>query len=161
MEEDNYQRLRDYSLRLLSFRPRSVKEISDKLKKFAIRRNFPDKLVEKVLEELKNQKFLDDKEFSLWWKQQRQSHKPKGKKAIKIELLQKGIDKQTIEDSLTDRDEDISEYDLAMRVIDRKLTRLKNLSGEKLKMKVRDMLLARGFDWETIYKVIDSLTRKE
>lgn len=154
MEEDNYQRLRDYSLRLLSFRPRSVEEISAKLKKYSVKRNFPDKLVEKIIKELKEQKFLDDREFVKWWIEQRHSYKPKGKRAIKIELLQKGVAKETIEQVFAG-DEKNSEYELAMRVVNKKLLYLKHLPPEKLKIKIRDLLLRRGFDWETIYKVID------
>jgi len=159
MEDDDYQRLRDYSLRLLSFRPRSVKEISDKLKKFAQKRNFPDRFVEKILVELKNQRFLDDKEFARWWIGQRQSYKPKGKKAIITELLQKGIPKEIIEEAVASGGEN-NEYELAMRVIDKKLSHLKHLPSEKLKIKIRDLLLRRGFDWETIYKVIDGFGQK-
>lgn len=162
MDNENYQKLRDYALRLLSFRPRSTKEISNKLKKFCAKRNFPDKYVDQVIEELKQQKFLDDREFVRWWIEQRQQHRPKGAKAIKLELLQKGIDKEIISSTAEGmRNDSINEYDLAMKVVNKKLNLFKNLSREKFKIKVRDLLLRRGFDWDTIHKVIDSLTKKE
>ncbi len=162
MDNENYQKLRDYALRLLSFRPRSIAEISAKLRKYCIRRNFPDALYLEVIEDLKQQKFLDDESFVRWWKQQRQSSKPKGLHAIKMELLQKGIDKDLIEPVLDEKTEEgASEYDLAIRVVNRKIDALKNLSAEKRKIKIRDMLARRGFDWETIRKVIDSWGEKE
>lgn len=161
MEEDNHQRLRDYALRLLSLRPRSTREISDKLKKFSAKRDFPDSLIDKVIEELTQQKFLSDREFVRWWKEQRQSFRPKGQRVIEMELISKGIDKQLIEDAFSKgSDEGKSEYELAMKVIDKKMIYLKNLPREKLKIKVRDLLLRRGFDWQVIYKIIDSLVKK-
>lgn len=162
MEEDNYQDLYDYALRLLSFRPRSTSEIKTKLKKFSAKRNFPDKLIDKVIKELTEQKFLNDREFVRWWIEQRQLYRPKGLRAIKMELLQKGIEKETIEKVLSeDAPETASEFDLAMKVMEKKILYLENLPREKLKIKVRDLLIRRGFNWETVYKVIDSLQQKE
>ena len=161
MQEDNYQKLRDYTLRLLSFRPRSTKEISVKLQKFTANRDFPNELIGKVINELTEQKFLDDKEFVRWWVDQRQSYRPKGIRAIKMELLNKGIEKEIIDEVLSEGSEEkISEYDLAMKVINKKLVNFNKLSHEKLKIKIRDHLLRRGFDWDVIRKVIDSRVKK-
>lgn len=162
MDDDHYQTVRDYALRLLSFRPRSIKEISAKLQKYCQRRNFPDSLMERVIAILIEQKFLGDTEFARWWKEKRQSFKPKGLKAIKIELLQKGIDKETVDSVISEGSEEgINEYDLAMNFLEKKALRLKNLPSLKLKIKLRDMLFRRGFDWDTIAKVIDSYKEKE
>lgn len=162
MDDDHYQNVRDYALRLLSFRPRSIKEISAKLQKYCQRRNFPDALMERVIEALVEQKFLGDIEFARWWKERRQSFKPKGLKAIKIELLQKGVGKEAVDSVINEGGkEGINEYDLAMKFLEKKTLYLKNLPPLKLKIKLRDMLFRRGFDWETIAKVIDSFGKKE
>lgn len=160
MEDENYQKVRDYALRLLSFRPRSSREISTKLRQFSAKRNFSDKLVEQIIEELREQKFLDDKEFVRWWIEQRQSFRPKGMRAIKTELLNKGIDKEIIDAIFAADKGKINEYDLALKVINKKLVHLSHLSSEKMKIKIRDLLLRRGFDWDVIYKVIDSTFEK-
>lgn len=160
MEDENYQKLRDYTLRLLSFRPRSTSEISTKLKQYSLKRKFPTDLTAQLIEELTGQKLLDDKAFVRWWFGQRQSYKPKGVRAIKIELLNKGVDKKLIDETVNEIKEKISEYDLAMQVISRRLIHLKQFSSEKLKIKIRDLLLRRGFDWDVIYKVIDSTLKK-
>ncbi|MBI3380055.1 regulatory protein RecX [Candidatus Gottesmanbacteria bacterium] len=161
MEEDNYQRLRDYSLKLLSFRPRSTNEISAKLREYCAKKKFPQNLSDKVIDYLKKQKFIDDLEFARWWIDQRHSFKPKGLLAIKLELLNKGIDKETISEALKgDKEEKVSEYDLATKVINKKIILFKKLSREKMIMKIRDLLLRHGFDWDTIHKVIDSYVQK-
>lgn len=160
MEDENYQKVRDYALKLLSFRPRSSREISIKLRQFSAKRNFSDKLVEQIVEELREQKFLDDKEFVRWWIEQRQSFRPKGMRAIKTELLNKGIEKEIIDAIFAADKGKINEYDLALKVINKKLVHLSHLSSEKMKIKIRDLLLRRGFDWDVIYKVIDSTFEK-
>ena len=161
MEDENYQKVRDHALKLLSFRPRSTKEVSVKLQKFTAKRDFPNEIIGKVINELTEQKFLDDKEFVRWWVDQRQSYRPKGARAIKMELLCKGIEKEVIDEILSTNDgEKISEYDLAKKVVDKKIVHFKHLPQEKLKIKVRDLLARRGFDWETIRKVIDSVVEK-
>lgn len=161
MEDDSYQNLRDYTLKLLSFRPRSVKEISIKLQKYSEKRDFPDKLVDQVIADMKEHKLLDDKEFVRWWIDQRQTYRPKGLRVIRLELLNKGIDKSVIDDVLeTETEEKVDDYDLAMRVIEKKARQIKNLPREKLKIKIRDFLARRGFDWETTRKVIDSWLEK-
>ncbi len=161
MEDESYQKLRDYALRLLSFRPRSINEVSTKLQKYCLKRELPDNLRDKIIKDLVEQKFLDDKEFVRWWTDQRQSFKPKGLKGIKLELLQKGISKEIVDEVLSDEKEGRpTDYDLALKVINKKFTHWAHLSSEKLKIKIRDLLLRRGFNWDVIYKVIDSAFKK-
>lgn len=162
MDDDNYQKVRDYALKLLSIRPRSIKEISTKLQKYSQKRNLPDSIMDNVIAHLLEQKFLGDTEFVRWWKEGRQSYKPKGIKAIRIELMQKGVDKKIIDSVFEEnKNEGKSEYNLAMKFLETKARLLKNLSPLKLKIKLRDLLFRRGFDWDTIGKVIDSYSKKE
>lgn len=161
MDNENYQKLRDYALKFLSFRPRSVKEIKSKLFQYSIKRGISAKIPDQVLGDLISQNFVNDEDFVRWWKDQRQSFRPKGLRLIKMELMQKGIDKETIDKVLSeDIEETTSEYDLALKVINKKIQYFQNLSREKTKIKIKDLLLRRGFDWEVIYKVIDSLVNK-
>lgn len=161
MEDDNYRKVNDYALRLLSFRPRSISEIYIKLQRFCTKRNLPDELSKKIIAELIEKKFLDDCEFAKWWIDQRRSFHPKGEKAIRLELLHKGVDKKVIDSAvIAISGEGLSDHDLAMKVVEKRLSRFQNLSPIQLKIKIRDFLLGRGFDWETINKVIDSLVKK-
>lgn len=161
MDNENYQKLRDYGLKVLSFRPRTAKEIRGKLFQYSIKRGISAKILDQVLADLISQNFVNDEDFVRWWKDQRQSFRPKGLRLIKMELMQKGIDKETIDKVLSeDIEETTSEYDLALKVINKKIQYFQNLSREKTKIKIKDLLLRRGFDWEVIYKVIDSLVNK-
>lgn len=161
MRDENYQKLHDYALKLLSFRPRSAKEIKGKLLLYSAKWRISSEVLDQVIENLSEQNFINDREFVSWWIDQRQSFRPKGFKVIKLELLRKGISKEDIDAVSTEMEnETISEYDLAMKVMEKKLTHMRGLFGERLKIKIRDLLFRRGFEWETIRKVIDSLTGK-
>lgn len=161
MEDEKYQKLKDYSLKLLSIRPRSKKEISSKLSQFAKKRHLPENLIDKLLNEFSELNLLNDFEFSKWWIEQRRSFRPKGEKVIRLELLHKGVDKEVIDSAVIAINADgLSDYDLAMKVAEKRLTRFQNLSPIQLKIKIRDFLFRRGFGWEIISKVIDSLVNK-
>lgn len=158
MDDDKYQRVRDYALKLLSFRPRSIKEIKGKLFQFSIKKGIPGKIVDQVIADLRAQNFLNDKDFASWWLEQRQSFRPKGKIVIRMELMQKGIDKETIEQVLSEgQASKETELDLAQKVVGKKLSSFQHLSKKEKRQKIGNLLLRRGFDWETIRRVIDSL----
>ncbi len=89
MDGENYQRLRDYALKLLSIRPRSKEEIKGRLLWFSKKKGIPNKFVEKLIEEFVFHNFLNDEEFANWWVEQRCSFRPKGQRAIRFELLGK------------------------------------------------------------------------
>lgn len=161
MEDEKYQKLKDYGLKLLSIRPRSKKEFSGKLSQFVQKKNLPQNLIDELLKEFIELNLLNDFEFSKWWIDQRRSFRPKGEKVIRLELLHKGVEKEVIESAVDDISSDgPSDYDLALKVIEKRLTRYHNLSPIQLKIKIRDFLLRRGFGWEIISKVIDSLVNK-
>jgi regulatory protein len=161
MENDeNFQKLRNYALKLLSFRPRTEKEISGKLKQFSIKRGINTKLVEELIQELTSQGLINDKEFAAWWIDQRDNFRPKGKRALVVELRNKGVVPEIIEEVLTFKKSDEDEYQSAKKLIDKKLSVFRNLSRDELKMKIGNFLSRRGFSWEIIYKVIDGIVKK-
>ncbi len=161
MEDETYLKLRDYSLILLSFRPRSIKEISDKLKRYSSKKKISEETIDQVINYLKDQNFLNDEEFVQWWFTQRKSFRPKGFQLIKLELLRKGIDKELIERFFADsKNKGEDEFFSAMRVIEKKINLLKNLQKEEKKAKIIRLLATRGFSWEVIYHVIDEVLEK-
>lgn len=151
---DNYYNL---ILRFLSFRPRSEKEIKDKLKS----KKADPSIIEKIILKLKEQKFLDDKEFVKWWIEQRTAFKPKGMILIKKELKQKGINEQLIEEAINSLDFEIkSDKDKAKGLISKKILSLKGLPRQKIYQKLGAFLLRKGFDYETIKNAVDEIYKE-
>lgn len=146
------------ALRFLSFRPRSEKEIRDYLS----RKKVSELVVQKILSKLKENKFLNDEEFAKWWVEQRTLVNPRALRVIKIELKQKGIPKEIIE-QLTQNTEFKLQNDLemAIRLAQKRLPRYKNLPNQEIYQKLGRYLVSKGFDWETVKISIDEVFSKE
>jgi regulatory protein len=142
------------TIKFLSYRQRSEKEIKD----YLVRKKANDTDIALVIELLKNERLIDDKMFAKAWFSSRVYSKPKSKRLISIELSKKGISKEIIEDVLGDQETYISDEDLAKKIVEKKITSYKNLSRDQLYEKLVGQLGRRGFNWETIKKVLAHYT---
>jgi regulatory protein len=87
--------------RFLELRPRSVEEVRRHLTAGA----FPPVLVEAAIERLLQLGWLDDRAFATAWVESRDRARPRGQVALRRELTLKGIDRETVEAVLAERDE--------------------------------------------------------
>ena len=153
---DNFDKFYKKALNFLSFRPRSEKELRD----YLIKKKADDLSIHKIIESLKENKFLNDKEFARWLIEQRTLFRPKAQRIIKMELKQKGIDADLIEDAFKDIVNSDLEKALALG-----LKRMERYAKEKDRKKIYEklgrFLASRGFDWDTIKEVIDRILPKE
>ncbi|MBI3980460.1 RecX family transcriptional regulator [Candidatus Microgenomates bacterium] len=165
-------RLTDLALNYLSFRPHSEKEVREhlqlKLKKFKGNDAFKNlqsvnsqELINDILVNLRSKDYLNDVNFSKWWIEQRQTFKKKGRKLIDFELRQKGISDDNIEQAWSLPEDKLSESDIAMAFIKKKESSLERLSPKVQREKIYSWLTARGFSYETIKDVIDTLLSKD
>jgi len=161
---DPFQKHYDRVLRFLSFRPRSEKEIRDYLKR-PPRKRFPSKqkpideeVVEKIIAKLKEYKFVDDEEFTRWWIEQRTGAKPKGARVIKMELQQKGIDREHIERLLSTEEIKKLGNEGIRKLIEKHYPKYANLPKQEIRQKLGQFLLRRGFDWDSVKPAIDHVT---
>lgn len=143
-------------LGILSRRPRSKREIEQYLQK----KHAAEKEKELILQRLEHLGYINDEEFIKWWREQRQTFRPRGKRALYQELRQKGIAEELIKKMLEDTDEK-SEFNLAQRLAQKRLSHYGNLSGFAFKQKMGRYLSSHGFSWDTIKDVIDSLVKKD
>jgi len=155
------ERYYNLSIRYLSYRPRSEKEIVDYLNKkspFAKASEGQeaefDKIINLIINKLKEYKFIDDAEFVKFWIEQRIKFKHKPLRAIEYELKQKGIDRNLIETAM-EKFEDRNKFDLdnAKKLAERKIDFYRNLSPEKRKEKVMNYLLRKGFSYDIVKKI--------
>lgn len=143
-------------LKLISLRPRSEKEIIDYLRK----KNAGENEINLVIKKLKELGLVNDINFVNWWFEQRFFLKPKSLRAIKIELLNKGIKRQIIDEVLREKGLNI-DFEIACKLAKKFIKRNKKLPSVKIKEKLSNFLFQRGFDWEIIKKIIDENENKE
>lgn len=160
IDDTLYQKLLNAGFRFVSYRPRSEKETRDflerKLKKQKV--YFDPKVFEKVIARLYELNYLDDAKFAAWWVENRSAHRPKGKKALEIELRGKGIQADLIEEVLSENQESGSEKELALKAIRKKLELWQKLPLLERKKKLYGFLARRGFKSDTIDRVIDEIS---
>lgn len=159
--KNEFQKLFDKTLRLISRRPRSEKEIYDYLKKNLLKRQtivgLKRRISEDIIEKLKEMGVLGDEEFTRWWVEQRLTFRPRGKFGLTMELRQKGVDKEIIKKVV---EEKVEELPLVQKMAQKKLKAYKNLPKEERYQKMSAFLARRGFSWETIKKVVDETLKR-
>ena len=163
-KENEAGKLFDASLRFLSYRQRSEKEVKDFLvKKIARCENIKFNLasqspvISQIITRLKKQSFLNDEEFAEWWVKARTGSQPKGPYVIRMELLRKGVDKEIVEKAIS---KITNQKELGSKVIEKKLVIWKTLTNLELKKKIYEHLARRGFDSKTINEVIAQIVKK-
>jgi SOS response regulatory protein OraA/RecX len=93
--------------------------------------------VEETITKLKELDFINDAKFAQEFVAARSHNKPKGKKALMIELAQKGIKVEDLE---------VDEVELAKKALERK--------SFKSREQMQRFLYSRGFSWETILGIM-------
>ncbi len=164
---DLFGKLYARSLRYLSYRPRSVHEVKLFLQKAAISKSLAyehtdDAMIESVLARLQEQKFLDDNEFAKWWIDQRNRVKPTGERLLKMELKQKGIDAEIVDEQIKgDKEKMSNEISPLEALIQRRIGRYKGLPEKEVYQKLGQFLMRRGFGYGEIKPELTKFLKKE
>lgn len=145
---DEYYRALDYANLLLSYRKRSAKEIFDRL----VLKGYCDETASKVADVLEDIGYINDREFTRWWINSRRRNRPKGIPALKLELKNKGISADIIEDVLEELPFD--EYELAWKSCGSMLDKYRKLPPNVAMRRLTALLKGRGFGWDTVSKVV-------
>lgn len=155
--DDLFEKYYTLVLRFLTFRPRSEKEVRDRL----VKKHATEEIIDKIILELKNQNFLNDEKFVSWWVEQRTQFKPRSLRLIKIELRQKGIKSELIEEVLQKKETEVqNDVVSAKQIVESRIHRFKDLSEFELLQKLGPQLARRGFDYDTIRQAIDEVFKK-
>lgn len=143
-------KIKEQAFRLLSVRPRSEKELKDKLRQ----KKASPGLIEKLIEEFREKQLLDDRKFAQSWAQSRISNKPMGKFLLRQELLKKGIKKDIIDQTVSSAFDEVEELELARTLLRKKSRRFANDADPKIKKRMADFLLRRGFSYAVVSQAI-------
>ncbi|OGX24235.1 MAG: hypothetical protein A3J51_01550 [Omnitrophica WOR_2 bacterium RIFCSPHIGHO2_02_FULL_45_21] len=148
-------RARNYVWRLIKGRLRSEEEIRQKLnlKKYA------PPVIAKTVSYFKGLDYINDLEFARRWVNSR-LRKPLGLKAIAIELKQKGVSKEIIDELIEQKKRVVDERRVVQELAEEYFDKLrgKKERPEKLKAKLYGYLLRRGFSTEVISDAINRCT---
>lgn len=140
------------SIRYLSFRVRSEKEIYDYLKKKEIEEIY----IAETISRLKKEKLIDDLEFAKMFTRTRINTTLKGPRQVRMELKQKGVNDVHINQALDYFTFEI-EYERAMKLGEKRVRQRRNDSVFEKRNQVYQTLQVQGFRSEVISSVIEQL----
>lgn len=150
---DDTRQARSYAYRLLSYRWHTQKEIEEKL----LNKGYSRKIIEIVLQELEENKYINDQRFAENWIGARSERKLLGKRRIKQELKDKGIREDIIEKNIEMFFSIEKEVELALQAARKKAYQANILEKSKFVRRLTSFLQRKGFDYQTIKKVIEIL----
>ena len=150
-EADSAEWAKNVAHRFLSYRPRSSIEVRRHLRKKGVDEAVTDQVIDR-LEELK---LLDDLAFAQYWVEQRETFKPRSRRALQYELFQKGLSRQIVEQAV----EQVDEMAAAQRAGAKKASLWRNLAEDEFHSKMRGFLGRRGFNYAIISEVSRELWR--
>ena len=153
MDDKVKTRAKNNAYALLRQRPRSIHEIRSRLKL----KGYGEEVVEDVVESLKRIGELDDEKFARFWVESRMHMNPAGDVVLKHELKGKGVSDSVIEAALSEKAVKYDEYEVAFSMAKDRFERFKKLDRQKAMKRVYDFLLRRGFKYENIRRVVESL----
>lgn len=139
------------ALTFVAYRPRSEREVRDRLR----RREFKPDAIDYAIEKMRGWNYLDDRAFAEFWVENRTEHSPRGRRALQAELSAKGIDRAVVGDVLETTD--LHEAESALDLARKRLRSLSNLDEATQKRRLGAFLGRRGYGWDVIKPVFAEL----
>lgn len=153
-EYDQFNHGKKIAYTYLSYKPRSKKELINKLKE----KKIPGNIIEDLTKLLEEQKYLNDKTYAKNFLENKLHRKPLGKRLLQMKLTEKGIDKETTEETINEFYSEEKEIILAGELLKKYEKKIKYKNNFDKKQKCYQYLISRGFEYEIANKVLNNLS---
>ena len=146
-----YEKTMERALKLLSFKPRSIAELRERL----LEKEWADAaIVEQVITRLIELRYLDDEQFAASYANSRLTVRPLGRTRLRRDLQRKKLPNEVTEQTL----DQIYEGDAETELIDRAIAKRLRLKGApstpEATKKLFDYLMRRGFSYDLVRRKI-------
>ncbi|MDD5746766.1 MAG: regulatory protein RecX [Candidatus Omnitrophica bacterium] len=145
---------KNYALRLLKVRPRSRRELTERLG----RKNFSPEIIGSVIGLYAQAGYINDEQFARLWVASRMRQRPRAKRVIRYELLKKGISREIADQALSGID-DLAERQTAQTLAQRKLEKLAGLADPVKVRRLAGYLSRRGFNPGLVINIVNKLIK--
>lgn len=146
LKKDELEKAYLRALRLIDTRPRSTFEVTSRLKKAG----YGEAVIASVMDRLKEANLVGDAEFARTWVENRCIFRPRSKRALVLELHQKGLADNEIQSAICDLDES----SLALKTAEKYASRCKDLPFDEFRKKMTGYLARRGFGFGTAQEAV-------
>ena len=157
IEQNKLFYIKQKAFRLLGRRQHSSSELRRKL----WNKDYEQKLIDEVIEDLSKNGYIDDTEFIRVFMAEKSKTKNWSRKRIKSELIKRGLDSKLIDKILSEQYSE-SDFDNASTVAKKKVEVLtkRNLEKKELRTKLSTYLFSKGFDYEVIKDVVNQILKE-
>jgi regulatory protein len=146
-EADARHSAHEAALRLLSYRPRSEKEMRRRLG----RRGISLRLIDETVRRLRERGYLDDEAFARFWTETREATSPRSRRLIAQELRAQGVDTETAAAATVS----VADEEAAYRAASRRLHAFRGLDYDTFRRRLGGFLVRRGFSYEVARRTMD------
>lgn len=150
-QEDEVKKAITAALNLISFRPRASGELQRKLRE----KGYAPEAAEAAIQRMLELGYLNDADFTDRWIENRQEHKPRSRKMLQQELMQKGIDRELIREALEETEFD--ELGDALELARKKAGSMSALDQATRHRRLSGFLGRRGYGYDVIRKVLEQI----
>ena len=151
--QDPFQRCLDAAVRYLSYRPRGEAELRARL----TQRGFAADVQDSVIIKLRERGLVDDSAFAQFWKDNRDTFRPRSKWLTKLELRRKGVATEIIDRVVDTIDDKANAYRAALS----KSRRLSGADYPTFHRRLGGYLQRRGFSSSVIKGTLERLWQEQ
>lgn len=146
LEKDGREAAYQQAYRLLERRERTVAEIERRLREHG----FSDNIIAELLSRLQESGVVNDSRFARNFVEARATFRPRSRRALRVELRQRGLQDAEIAEAL----ENVDEAAMAYLVAAKQGRRLQALDWQEFRQKLSTFLARRGFSYEVITPIV-------
>ena len=152
---DSAARATAAALAFLGYRPRTEREVRDRLRE----RGHAPAAVEATIERLRGWRYVDDAGFARFWVEGRVEHQPRGRRLLEQELRQKGVDRETAREAVADADYD--EVAAAVALARKRWPAYAADDPASARRRLGAYLQRRGFGWDAVRAALRDVLRED
>lgn len=150
-EREELNKAVDKALAFLTSRPRSIREVRDRLKE----KEIPPDTIDAVVTRLEGWGYVGDEGFARYWIENRGANQPRGKRLLRQELWRKGVERETVDQVLEELD--VDEAGGALALARKRFNQLSGYDEQTQRRRLAAFLQRRGYDWPTVKGALDTL----
>lgn len=164
IEEDNLREIlkdemflkgKNKALNILSKASQSEKKMREKLKD-----DFEEDTIDDIVDFLKKYNFINDNELASKIVTTNVNLNKYGKNKIKQNLYNKGLEKSSIDEAISEIDQDV-EFENALYLAEKRYERVKKEDPKKAYAKVANHLAYKGFSYDIIKSVLNKIFKSD
>ncbi|RDY24024.1 recombination regulator RecX [Romboutsia maritimum] len=151
LKDEMYIKAKNKALNILSKADQSEKKIREKLSV-----DFEEDTIDSVIDFLKKYNFINDSILAQKIVNTNVNLNKCGKNRIKQNLYNKGLNKNSINEAVSEIDNDV-EFENAMYLAKKRYERVKNEDKRKIYQKISQHLIYKGFSYDIVKSVLNKL----